>query len=152
MYVSKIKEVDSINKNISKIIVVNEQISSKDLAFLHEEFGYDRATMDRSLRLYRNIAIVLDLMKIDTELSTNWMYYLKKHFPTSSKLDNVLISKDNSKLLLITNRRLVTLDLKRVNEKIAQINSDIEYYNKSLESEEDLEKSSLKTLLKKVFG
>jgi len=153
MYVSKIKGVDSINKNISKIIVVNGQTPSKDLAFLHEEFGYDKTTMDRSLKLYRNIALVLDLIKTDTELSNNWMYYLKKHFPsTKSKLNNILINKDNNKLLLITNRRLVTLDIKRVNEKIVQINSDVDYYNKSLESEENLEKPSFKTLLKKVFG
>ena len=89
-------------------------------------------------------------MKADKDYGSDWAQFLEKEFPRSeiiSKLDNIFLSRDYNRLLLITNKRLMMTDIKRVNEKINNANSRIAEYN-----EDWLEKHPQKAEGRKTFG
>ncbi len=156
MQVSKIAEIDASNKNITKIIVFDKTMKDADLKTLIEEFDYGKELVDKSTKIYRSVALIMDLVKMDKDLSAEWQLFLEKYFPKRavvSKLDNVFVSKNYNKLLLITNRRLVTVDIRKLNEKIMQVNNDIDYYNASLEKEmpQEPERKTFKDIIKSIF-
>lgn len=156
MLVSRIAEIDASNKNITKIIVFDKTMKGQDIKMLIEEFDYGQELIDKSVSIYRNVALVMNLVKTKEELLTEWKPFLEKHFPKKavvSKLDNVFMNKSYNKLLLITNRRLVTVDVKKLNEKIARTNNDIDYYNETLEKEmpKEEEKRTFKDVIKGIF-
>lgn len=156
MQVSKIAEIDATNKNITKIVVFDKTMKDSDLRVLIEEFDYGQELVDKSLGIYRNVALIMNLVKTNEDLSTEWKTFLEKYFPKKaviSKLDNVFLSKNYNKLLLITNRRLVTVDIKKINEKITKVNNEIEYYNETLEKEtpQEPEKRTFKDVIKGIF-
>ena len=55
------------------------------------------------------------------------MYFPKKKY--LSKLDNVIINKDYSMLLLVTERKLLPENLKNLNQMIFKINKLIKEHN-----------------------
>ena len=82
--------------------------------------------------------------------------YLEKHFPKrefATKFDNVFYNKSCNKLMLVTNRRLVAVDVKKLNEKIMRINNDIAYYNGTLEKEmpKEPEKKKFIDIIRGIF-
>ena len=156
MQISRIAEIDASNKNIAKIIVFDKTMKDTDLKMLIEQFDYGQEMVEKSIKLYRNVAIVMALAKKDEPLTTEWKLFLERHFPkkaAASKFDNIFLNKGYDKLLLITNRRLVTVDVKKLNEKITQINYDIAYYNESLEEEtpHEPEKRTFGDVIKGIF-
>jgi len=155
MQVSKITKVDASNKNITKIVVFDKTMKDSDLRMLIDEFDYGKELVDKSVGIYRNVALVTKLVKKNEDLSTEWKSFLERYFPKKSvvsKLDNIFLSKNHDKILLITNRRLVTVDIKKLNEKITRINGDIQYYNESLEEEmKEPEKITFRDVIKGIF-
>ena len=128
MEVSQIAEIDASNKNITKVIVFDKSMNDSDIKLLSDEFDYDMGMIDKSTKIYRNVALVMDLVKKEENFSAGWGLFLEKYFPKreSSKLDNVFYNKSYNKLLLIKNKRLVTIDVKKINKKNIRINNDIE--------------------------
>ena len=152
--ISKITEIDPKNGNIKKIIVFDKNVGFDDLMKIYNEFDYDRTKIEKSARIYRDVGLVLELKKSDENLSAEWKEFLKQTFPkrdTPSKLDNVFVSKDYNKLLLITNRRLMMVDLKKVNEKINDINYHITVHNEEW-LEQHPQKEEKKGFFNRIFG
>lgn len=152
--VSRIAGIDPTNKNIAKIIVFDEGMSNKDFSILVNEFDYGKEMVDKSISIYRNVGLVLSLVKKDEGLA-EWKTYLDRFFPKKNvitKLDNVFLSKSYDKLLLVTNRRLVTVDVKKINEKIRKINYEIETYNDSIKQEITPERKGFMDVMKKIFS
>jgi len=147
--ISKIKEI-APKENIKNIVVFDEGVNYTDLMKLYNEFDYDRDKMETSVKIYRNTGLILDLVKTEEEYGAEWKPFLQAAFPTKdtvSKLDNIFVNKEFNKLLLITNKRLMMTDLKRVNKKIEDINYHISEHN-----EEWLEQHPQKAEEKKTFG
>lgn len=156
MEVSRLAEIDASNKNITKIIVFDKSMRDSDIKTLSDEFDYGNEMIDKSTKIYRNVALVMDLVKMDEGLSAEWRLFLEKHFPKrefATKFDNVLYNKSYNKLMLVTNRRLITVDIKKLNEKIMRINNDIAYYNGTLEKEmpKEPEKRTFINIIKGIF-
>jgi len=152
--ISRIAEIDPTNKNITKIIVFDEGMSNKDFSILVNEFDYGKEMVDKSVNIYRNVGIILSLVKKDEGLA-EWKTYLDMFFPRKNvitKLDNVFLSKNYDKLLLVTNRRLVTVDVKKINEKIRKMNYEIEAYNESIKQEATPERKGFMDIMKKIFS
>ena len=153
--ISKIKEISSSNKNISKIIVFDKTARAKDLAILYDDFGCPPEHIEKAKKIYRNVAMILSLKKENDEYAAEWQTFLEKTFPKSqgfSKLENIFVNKDFNKLLLITNRRLVTVDIKRINEKLKNINYQIVIYNESINQKALPERKGFLDTVKRIFG
>ena len=151
---SKITEIDPTNNTFTQLIVL-DQIHEKDYSMLVNEFGYGKDRVDASVKMYRNIALVLNLVQ-KGEGEKDWKTFVNRHIPKKekiSKLDNTFVSKNCEKVLIVTNRRLVSVDLKNLNEKIRKINTDIEILNDSLAKEiEPEEKRTFMATLKGMFN
>ena len=148
--ISKVMEIDPKNDNIKKIVVFDKTITETDLIKLYNDFGCDREKITKSIKICRSAGLILDLLKADKDYGSDWAQFLEKEFPRSeiiSKLDNIFLSRDYNRLLLITNKRLMMTDIKRVNEKINNANSRIAEYN-----EDWLEKHPQKAEGRKTFG
>jgi|TARA_B100001971_G_scaffold210469_1_gene236042 hypothetical protein len=152
--ISKIAEIDPTNSNLTKIIVL-DQLQDKDSSILLNEFSCGKDVINTSVRMYRNIALILNLVKTDEGLN-EWNAFIDRHMPKKekiSKLDNIFVSKNYDKLLLVTNRRLVSVDMKNLNDKIKKINTDIEILNDSVEKEiQPVEKKGFMDTIKGMFG
>ena len=147
-------EIDPKEENIRKIIVFDKSVGFDDLMRIYNEFDYDRTKIEKSVRIYRDVGLVLDLKKADENLSAEWKEFLKQAFPkrdTISKLDNIFVSKDYNKILLITNRRLMMTDIKKVNKKIIDINYKIAGYNEGW-LEKHPSKEVKRGFLSRIFG
>lgn len=156
--ISRIKEIDPANDNISRILVLSQSLSARDQKVLLEEFGHTQAMIDKMVRLYRNIGLVLELKKSDEDGTDGFVEFAARQFPLkkeSTKLDNTFISRSGDKMLLITNRRLVTIDLRNLNEKIRRINVEIDAANEELPDSSQNEsrdpRSSLLQRFKSIF-
>ena len=122
---------------------------------LSEEFGYTNEYVGKAKKLYRNVAMIFDLKKQVDEYAPEWQTFLEKAFPRSkgfSKLENIFVNKTFNKLLLVTNRRLVTVDIKRINEKIKNINYEITIYNESIQPKVLPERKGFLETVKKIFS
>jgi hypothetical protein len=104
---------------------------------------------------YRDVGIVLELLRMDEDHKEDWSYYIKKFFlpgSESSKFDNILVSKDQKKLLLLTNRRLYRVDLRHLNNKVDQINRDISIYNEPVPEAKKPERKGFMGAIRKIFS
>ena len=153
--IARILSVGSSNDNIRKIISFDEGFGDKDEFLLLNDFGFGKSQITKSLGMYRNIALIIDLKKSEEEFTAAWDFFLDDAFPVKSvvsKLDNVFVNKEYNRLMVVTNRRLMMLDLKKVNEKLHSINTDIQIYNETREPEEAEQKpATLKERLRKIF-
>ena len=154
--ISKIMEIHPKNRNIKKLVILEKSVSFSDLMELYSEFDYDKAKIEKSIGMYRDVGLVLELRKADESLPSGWKDLIREAFPKKeaiSKLDNIFVNNDCSKLLLITNKRLMKADIERVNEKIRNINYEIASYNeewvKQHPAEQKIEK---KGFFSRIFG
>ena len=154
--ISRIKDFSSINKNVKQVIMFDQTIRDIDIIKLYNDFGLSREKMEKSMSNYRDVGIILELVKMDEEYNTDWKYYINKFIlpgTEPSKFDNILISKDKILLLLLTNRRLLRVDMRRLNNKIEQINRDITIYNEPIATEpKQSERKGLMGTIRKIFG
>ena len=133
---SLIKKIDK--QSIAKIIFFNKYLEKEDTDYLKEEFGFTSNNIIYILQGYRNVGLVLKLKQLDQELHFDWSPFLTQVIIKShviSKLDNVFLSKDSTKILLLTTKRLLKIDLEKLNEKIEKVNGSIRHYNSKIERE-----------------
>jgi len=152
--ISRIKGLELNKEHIKFLISFNQEISPKTL-MIFNEFGLDKKDIDFFTKNYRNLGIIFNLTKKD-ENTDDWTRFVNVIIPMKkpiSRLDNMFISKDFSKALLVTNKRLLKVDVKRLNEKISKINRIISEYNELWEPKEIsmLNRKSLFKSIIKVF-
>ncbi|MBW2980208.1 hypothetical protein KY360_02210 [Candidatus Woesearchaeota archaeon] len=153
--ISRIKEFSSVNKNIKQVIVFDQTIKDIDVIKLYNDFSLTREKLEQSMGNYRDVGVVIELVKMDEEYNTDWKYYINKFIRPGtepSKFDNILVSKDQGMLLLLTNRRLLRVDMRRLNENIERINRDITIYNEPIAQPKQPEKKGLMGTIRKIFG
>ena len=133
----------------------DQTIRDIDIIKLYNDFGLAREKMEKSMSNYRDVGIILELLKMDEEYNTDWKYYIDKFIlpgTEESKFDNISVSKDRKMLLLLTNRRLLRVDMRRLNNKMGQINRDITIYNEPMPEKKAEEKKGLMGAIRKIFG
>ncbi|MFC1705121.1 hypothetical protein ACFLZ6_02225 [Nanoarchaeota archaeon] len=154
--ISRIREFSSINKNIKQVIMFDQSIKDIDIIKLYNDFGLTREKLEQSMGNYRDAGIILELVKVDEDYKADWNYYIKKFILSedeSSKFDNIMVNKQQNMLFLLTNRRLLRVDMRRLNEKIEAINRDIAVYNEPIVSQpKDSEKKGLMGTIRKMFS
>ena len=137
--ISRMKEFHLSNKDIKHLILLNEYMSSKEISMLYNEFDFDKTKIENSIKSYRNIVIIFDLIKEDESFLDDWNLFLSKYYPKKdiiSRFDNIIVNKDLTNLLLITNKRLIHIDIKKLNEEISRINKQISLYNEKANIDE----------------
>ena len=112
--------------NFDKSLPVNMLIT------LWNKFGLNKRDIDEFASDGKNLGVFFYLSKKYISSSENWkqfidMYFQKKKY--LSKLDNVIINKDYSMLLLVTERKLLPENLKNLNQMIFKINKLIKEHN-----------------------
>ncbi len=151
--VSTIKKVDFKKEEIFSFVVLN-RLSPHDQLFLEEEFGLLKEKVDFFVSNYRHIGLVFSLLPIQPEYAKDWAEPLIKGFRDTdelSKFQNVFVSRDALKLLLVTNKRMLKVDLGHINETLMDVNMRIEHTNDKVAREfrhlAEVEKSQ-----KGIFG
>ncbi|MBI2140114.1 hypothetical protein HYU14_04260 [Candidatus Woesearchaeota archaeon] len=138
--VSTVKKIDLKKAEVHSLILLNRMISGSDMQFLASEFDFTGGMVDFFSGNYRNLGIVFRLATINPEASGSRDPFLRRVFPRmeqNSKFDNAFLSRDCAKLLLVTNKRLLKLDMERANEKILDANFMIEHMNEKTENREE---------------
>ena len=130
---SQISRIKYFNVNGSlKILNFDKSLPVNMLITLWNKFGLNKRDMDDFVSDNKNLGVFLYLSKKDISFSDNWkqfidVYFSKKKYP--SKLDNVIINKDYSILLLITERKFLSENLKNLNQMIFKVNKLIKEHN-----------------------
>lgn len=133
---SLIKKIDK--ESVEKIIFFNRYLNNDDISFLKQEFDFNTNDIKRLLDGYRNIGLVSDLKQEDNALNFDWFPFINRVIIKNdiiNKLDNVFVNKDFNKVLLLTTKRLLKIDMEKLNEKIELINDAIHHYNIKIERE-----------------
>ncbi|MBI2138845.1 hypothetical protein HYU13_04605 [Candidatus Woesearchaeota archaeon] len=152
--VSTVRKLDLKKPDVYSLILLNKMISANDMQFLGIEFGFSGEMIEFFSSNYRTLGIVFKLSPLITESTKSWDPFLKQAFPPQgnfSRFANAFLSKDCTKLLLVTNKRLLKLDLERANEKLMDANFMIEHYNDRLSAAEEQQGAPRKGILQKVM-
>jgi len=140
--ISTIKKLDLKKDDIQSMIMFDRGLGGNDLKFLEEEFDFYKEDIDNFAANYKNIGVVFKLTALKEEFLRDWGEFMRKVIKKSAEFDkfhNIFLSKKDDKVLLVTNKRLLKIDLKKLNEKIEEINYRIESYDeKAFEEMEDL--------------
>jgi hypothetical protein len=140
--ISTIKKVELKKDDIQSMIMFDRGMSGGDLKFLEDEFDFYKEDIDNFLSYYKNIGMVFRLKANDEKFVKDWEMFLKRVFKKKVEFDkfhNIFVAKKSDMLLLVTNKRLLKLDLKRLNERIQEINYRIENFDEKVLAEmEDL--------------
>ena len=134
-YISTIKQVSLTKKDVYGLYAFNKLVTINDIKFLEEEFNFTEEKAEFFTKNYKPIGLVLRLTPSSIDASKDWKLFLLKIFkgnPELSKLENVYLGNSSDKLLLLTNKRLLKIDLKNVNDKIMDTNFRIESYNEKI--------------------
>ena len=95
----------------------------------------DKNKLNSGIKLYRNLGLIFKLAKQDPKASDEWGELISKVIPLKekfNKLDNIFVSNDYKRILLVTNKRLMAYDSSRLNKKIDEINIKIGIHNAPL--------------------
>lgn len=109
---------------------------------LFDKYGLTREDIIFFIKNYRNLGIIFNLKKMNEELNADWSQFIYDTFPNkkpASKFDNTFFSKNYDKVLLVSTKRLLEVDLRKLNEKINKINDKILKNNLILERKKVLE-------------
>ena len=140
--ISTIKKVDLKKEDIQSMVMFDKGLGGNDLKFLEEEFDFYKEDIDNFSANYKNIGVVFKLTALKEGFLTDWGGFMRKVIKKSAEFDkfhNIFLSKKYDMMLLVTNKRLLNIDLKKLNEKIEDINYRIEHYDeKVFEEMEDL--------------
>lgn len=140
--ISTIKKLELRKDDMQSMVMFDSNLNASDLKFLEDEFDFYKEDIDNFAANYKNIGIVFKLTPIKEELLKDWKMFLTRVIKKSYDFDkfyNIFLNKSYDKILLVTNKRLLKVDLKKLNEKIEDANYRIESYNgKVLEEMEDL--------------
>jgi hypothetical protein len=130
---SQISRIKYFNVNGPlKILNFDKSLPVNMLITLWNKFGLNKRDIDGFVSDNKNLGVFLYLSKKDISFSENWKQFIDVSFPKKkylSKLDNVIINKDYSMLLLITERKLLSEKLKNLNQMIFKVNKLIKEQN-----------------------
>jgi len=131
--------IKKVNKDsIDKIILFNKMLNNNETEELKQDFDFNSRDIKNILEGYRNIGLLLNLTKEQNGWNFDWSPFINRVIIKNdiiNKLDNVFVSKDFNKILLLTTKRLLKIDIEKLNEKIELINGAIHHYNKKVEKE-----------------
>ena len=135
---SQISRIKYFNVNGQlKILNFDKSLPVNVLITLWNKFGLNKRDMDGFVSDNKSLGVFLILSKKDISFSDNWKQFIDLLFPKKkymNKSDSIIINKDYSMLLLITERKLLSEDLKNLNQMVFKINKLIkEYNNKNFE-------------------
>jgi len=140
--ISTIRKLDTRKDDMISMVMFDRGLNGADLKFLEEEFDFYKEDIDNFVASYKNLGIVFGLKPINEELLKDWKMFIQRVIKKSvdfDKFNNLFVGKDYDKVLLVTNKRLLKVDLKKLNEKIEDINYRIESFDeKVLDEMEDL--------------
>ena len=130
---SQISRIKYFNVNGPlKILNFDKSLPVNVLITLWNKFGLNKRDMDGFVSDNKNLGVFLYLSKKDISFSEDWKQFIDVYFPKKkylSKPDNVIINKDYSMLLLITERKLLSENLKNLNQMIFKVNKLIKEHN-----------------------
>jgi hypothetical protein len=141
MELSTIKKLDMKKESVQSIIMFDRGLKGSDLGFLEEEFDFNKELMSKFVANYKNVGIVFKLNEMQEETSKEWGVFIDRVIRKSSGLsafDNIFVGKKYDSILLVTNKRLLKLDLGKLNNKIEDINYRIDGFNNK--ASEEMEK------------
>ncbi|MBW2975446.1 hypothetical protein KY366_07030 [Candidatus Woesearchaeota archaeon] len=156
--ISTIKKLEMKKDDMLGMVMFNSGLSSTDLRFMEEEFDFRQRDIDSFVSCYKNLGIVFRLKPIQEKFLKEWKPFIQKTIRKSSQFDrfsNIFVNKSYDKILLVTNKRLLAVDLKKLNEKIEYINYRIESYDRKVLEEmndpADAAKEEHKGIFQKVI-
>ena len=155
--ISTIKKVELKKEGMHSMIMLDGNLRGTDLKFLEDEFELYKEDIDRLVSKYKNIGIVFGLAQIQEGYLKDWKTFIReviRHSEEMDKFRNILVNKSGDKLLLITNKRLIQMDLNNLNEKIENVNYRIEDYNEKLDidrKESDRELRGNKSIFSRII-
>ena len=130
---SQISRIKYFNVNGPlKILNFDKSLPVNMLITLWNKFGLNKRDIDDFVSDNKSLGVFLYLSKKDISFSENWKQFIDVSFPKKkymTKLDNVIINKDYSMLLLITERKLLSENLKNLNQMIFKVNKLIKEHN-----------------------
>ncbi|MEA2037173.1 MAG: hypothetical protein U9O94_06685 [Nanoarchaeota archaeon] len=137
--VSTIKKIDLKKEDVHSMIMLDRSLSGADLSFLEKEFDFYQEDVNRFLSNYKSLAVVFNLSSIQEEFLTDWKLFIQKTIKRNDtgRFHNIFVNKKYDQVLLITNKRLLKVDLNILNEKIEDMNYRIESYNEKVKVEMD---------------
>ncbi len=153
--ISTIKKLDLKKDDVQSMIMFNSALSGNDLKFLEEEFDFYKEDIDNFTASYKNIGVVFKLKAIKEGLLKEWKMFLQRVIKKSYDFDrfrNIFVNKTYDKILLVTNKRLLRVDLNKLNEKIEEINYRIESYDDKVMDEMEGLAEATKDEHKGIFG
>ena len=136
--ISLINKIGLKKDDVLSMVMFDRGLSGADLNFLEDEFDFSKADIDNFLSCYKNVGMVFKLNKANTEYSSDWKLFVLKVIKKSyefDKFNNIFVSKKFDKVLLVTNKRLLKVDLGILNEKIDEINYRISNYDEKVQVE-----------------
>ncbi len=140
--ISTIRKLNLKKEDIMSMIMFDRDMMGADLKFLEEEFDFYKEDIDNFAASYKNLGLVFMLKPINEDLLKDWKMFIQRVIKKSAdfdKFNNIFASKNYDKILLVTNKRLLDVDLRKLNEKIEEINYRIESFDdKVLVEMEDL--------------
>ena len=144
--ISTIKKLDLKKEDIQSVIMLDKDLSGTELKFLEDEFDFYREDVNRFAANYKTIGVIFKLTPIKTEFMKDWKIFLQKVIRRTysfDKFDNIFVNNTYDKVLVVSNKRLLNIDLKKLNEKIEEINYRIESHNeKAMEEMKSLSETN----------
>ena len=136
--ISTIKKIELKKEDMLSMVMFDRGMTATDLKFLEEEFGFYKKDADTFTASYKNVGVVFGLKAVNDEMVKDWKLFILKVIQKTTDFDkfhNIFISKNYDKVLLVTNKRLLNIDLKKLNEKIEDVNFRIESYDEKVMNE-----------------
>lgn len=133
--ISTIKKLDLKKDDMISMVMFDIGLGGNDLKFLEEEFDFYKEDIDNFVASYKNLGFVFKLKANNHELLKDWKMFIDRVINKNSdfdKFNHIFVSKNYDKVLLVTNKRLLNVDLKILNEKIEHINYRIENFDEKL--------------------
>lgn len=133
--ISTIKKLELKKEDMLSMVMFDRGMREEDLKFLEEEFDFYKEDADKFTASYKNIGVVFRLKAINEEMLKDWKLFIQKVIKKTAEFDkfhNLFVSKSYDKVLVVTNKRLLNIDLKKLNEKIEEINYRIESYDEKV--------------------
>jgi len=153
--ISTIKKLELKKEDMLSMVMFDRGMTASDLKFLEEEFDFYKADADKFTSSYKNVGVVFGLKAVNDEMLKDWKLFVQKIIKKTADFDkfhNIFVSKEYDKVLLVTNKRLLNVDLKKLNEKIEDINFRIERYDEKVMDEMEELATVTKGGHKGIFG
>ncbi len=130
---NQISRIKYFNANSPlKILSFDKSLNVNMLITLWNKFGLNKRDMDGFVSDNKNLGVFLNFSKKDGIYENNWKQFIDLFFPkkkSTGRYNNILVSKDYSMLLIVTERKILLEDLKGLNKMIFRINTSIKEHN-----------------------